>query len=78
MGFTIRRKIFGKCFFATLWSLWLVRNDYVFNNASTQVWEVGDLVKTRVAMWIKVKFNIKVYTVEDFKVFLDGIRKVKL
>lgn len=78
MGFTIWRKIFGKCFFATLWSLWLVRNDYVFNNASTQVWEVGDLVKTRVAMWIKVKFDIKVYTVEDFKVFLDGIRKVKL
>ncbi|KAI8546452.1 hypothetical protein RHMOL_Rhmol07G0118800 [Rhododendron molle] len=61
-----------------LWSLWLVRNDYVFNNSSKQPWEVGDLVKTRVAMWMKTKFNIKIYTVEDFKVFLDGIRKLKL
>ncbi|XP_058215773.1 protein CANDIDATE G-PROTEIN COUPLED RECEPTOR 7-like [Rhododendron vialii] len=26
-------------------------------------------------MWMKAKFDIKVYTVEDFKVFLDGIRK---
>ncbi|XP_058217560.1 uncharacterized protein LOC131328662 [Rhododendron vialii] len=55
----------------------LVRNDHVFNNSTKQPWEVGDLVKTRVAMWMKAKFDIKVYTVEDFKVFLDGIRKVR-
>ncbi|KAI8531861.1 hypothetical protein RHMOL_Rhmol11G0168700 [Rhododendron molle] len=61
-----------------MWSLWLVRNDYIFNNSSKQVWEVGDLVKTRVAIWMKAKFDIKVYTVEDFKLFLDGIRKLKL
>lgn len=72
----LERHIWEACFYATLWSL-PVRNEYVFNNASTQAWEVGDLVKTRVAMWMKAKFDIKVYT-EDFKVFLDGIRKVKL
>lgn len=65
-------------FFAIIWSLWLARNDYVFNNASTGVGQVGEVIKTRVAMWIKVKFDIKVYTVEDFKGFLDGVRKVKL
>lgn len=40
--------------------------------------EVGELIKTIEAMWMKMKFDIKVYTVEDFKGFLDGIRKVKL
>ncbi|KAI8570703.1 hypothetical protein RHMOL_Rhmol01G0057000 [Rhododendron molle] len=68
----------GSMFLCYSVSLWLVRNDYAFNNASTQAWEVGDLIKTRVAMWMKTKFDIKVYSVEDFKMFLDGIRKVKL
>ncbi|XP_058216597.1 uncharacterized protein LOC131327443 [Rhododendron vialii] len=66
------------CFYATLWSIWLTRNDYIFNGATTQASEVVDLVKTRVAMWMKAKFDIKIYTVEDFKSYLDGIRKVKV
>ncbi|KAI8531880.1 hypothetical protein RHMOL_Rhmol11G0170300 [Rhododendron molle] len=65
-------------FYATLWSLWLVRNDYVFKNATTCMREVGELVKTRVAMWMKSKFEITLYTVEEFKGFLDGIRKLRI
>jgi len=42
------------------------------------VWDVGDLIKTRVAMWIKTKFDIKIYTVEEFKEFLGGIRKLRI
>ncbi|KAI8558471.1 hypothetical protein RHMOL_Rhmol04G0096400 [Rhododendron molle] len=53
-----------------MWSLWLARNDYVSNNASSGAGVVGERIKARVAMWIKAKFNIKVYTVEVFKVFL--------
>lgn len=71
----LERHIWEVCLFATLWFLWLVRNDYAFNNASTEPWEVGDLIKTRVAMWMKAKFDIKVYSVEDFKVYLDGFGK---
>ncbi|XP_058185920.1 uncharacterized protein LOC131303146 [Rhododendron vialii] len=63
----LEKHIWESCFYATLWSIWLVRNDYIFNNSTTQPWEVGDVVKTRVAMWMKAKFNIKIYTVEDFK-----------
>ncbi|XP_058180030.1 uncharacterized protein LOC131298566 [Rhododendron vialii] len=78
-GFSnLEKHIWEACFYATFWSLWLVRNDYIFNNSAKQAWEVGDVVKTMVAMWMKVKFDIKVYTVEEFKVFLDGIRKLKL
>ncbi|XP_058215313.1 uncharacterized protein LOC131326521 [Rhododendron vialii] len=74
----LEKSIWEVCFFAILWSIWIVRNGYVFNNISTQAWEVVDLIKTRVAMWIKAKFDIKVYIVKDFKGYLEGIRKVKL
>ncbi|KAI8559205.1 hypothetical protein RHMOL_Rhmol04G0155100 [Rhododendron molle] len=65
-------------FHATTWSLWLVRNDLVFNNASWRVEDLGELIKTRIAMWIKAKFDIEVYSVENFKGYLDGMRKVKV
>ncbi|KAI8523442.1 hypothetical protein RHMOL_Rhmol13G0073800 [Rhododendron molle] len=74
---TSEEKLWEGYFYATLWSLWLVRNDYVFNNATTSIEEVGELVKTRVAMWMKSKFEIKFYSVEDFRLFLDGVRKLK-
>ncbi|XP_058217620.1 uncharacterized protein LOC131328732 [Rhododendron vialii] len=78
-GFSnLEKHIWKACFYATPWSLWLVRNDYVFNYSSKQALELRDIVKTRVAMWMKAKFDIKVYTVEEFKLFLDGIKKLKL
>ncbi|KAI8566788.1 hypothetical protein RHMOL_Rhmol02G0069200 [Rhododendron molle] len=54
-----------------------VRN-LVFNNAVPVTREVGDGIKTKVAIWMKTKFDIRIYTVEEFKGFLDGIRKLKL
>lgn len=48
-----------------------MRNDFFFNNASWRVEDVGELIKTIVAMWIKSKFDLKVHTVEEFKVFLN-------
>ncbi|KAI8531863.1 hypothetical protein RHMOL_Rhmol11G0168900 [Rhododendron molle] len=74
----LEKHIWEVCFLAILWSIWLTRNDYIFNGATTQASKVVDLVKTRVATWMKAKFDIKVYTVEDFKGYLNGIRKVKV
>ncbi|KAI8551203.1 hypothetical protein RHMOL_Rhmol06G0167000 [Rhododendron molle] len=74
----LEKNLWEATLFATLWSLWLARNDYVFNNATLGTEVVGEQIKARVAMWIKAKFNIKVYTVKEFKVFLDGIRMLKL
>ncbi|KAG5541489.1 hypothetical protein RHGRI_021344 [Rhododendron griersonianum] len=65
-------------FFATLWTLWLCRNDKVFNNKTWEVDDILDLVKTRVALWIKGSFNLHHYSVQDFKWNLEGIRKVKV
>ncbi|KAI8562137.1 hypothetical protein RHMOL_Rhmol03G0011400 [Rhododendron molle] len=74
----LERHVWEVTFFASLWSLWLARNDIIFNNVSRSASEVGELIKTRVAMWIKAKFDIKIYSVEDFKSFQGGIRKLKL
>ncbi|KAI8548067.1 hypothetical protein RHMOL_Rhmol07G0243600 [Rhododendron molle] len=77
MGFkNLEKYMWETTFHATIWSLWLVRNDLVFNNATWRVEDLGELIKTRVAMCIKVKFDIKVHSVEDFKDYLDGMRKV--
>lgn len=74
----LEKHLWEICFYAVLWSIWLARNDIAFNNAVIEAEEVGELVKTRVAMWVKVKFNLKLYSVEDFRCFLDAIRKVKV
>lgn len=50
----------------------------VFNNKAWDKDEMVDLVKTRMALWIKGKYNVNDYFVEDFKRNLDGIRKVKI
>lgn len=45
-----------------------------------KVWmaeEITDLAKTRMAILIKGKFNIRDYSIEDFKWNLAAVRKVK-
>lgn len=66
------------CFYAVLWSIWLARNEITFNNSSMEAEEVLELVKTRMAFWIKGKYDIKDYSVEDFVRCLEGIRRIKV
>lgn len=75
---SLEKFMWETCFFASVWTLWLMRNNLVFNGVLSTVGEVGEAIKTKVAMWVKVKFNIKVYSVEEFKIFLDGIRTLKV
>ncbi|KAI8563628.1 hypothetical protein RHMOL_Rhmol03G0124100 [Rhododendron molle] len=46
--------------------------------SSMLVWDVADLIKIRVVMWMRTKHDIKLYLVDDFKGYLDGIRSLKL
>lgn len=50
----------------------------VFRNKVWEIEEVIDLVKTRMAIWVKGVYNIKDYSVDDFIRSLDGIRKLKI
>ena len=54
-------------FYAVTWTIWTARNDVVFNNKVWEVEEIIELSKTRMASWIKGKFNVKDYSIEDFK-----------
>ncbi|KAI8535204.1 hypothetical protein RHMOL_Rhmol10G0155600 [Rhododendron molle] len=74
----LEKHIWEAYFYATIWSIWIMRNKLIFQNVTIGSEEVVDLIKYRVAMWMKVKFEIKVYSIEGFKGFLDGIRLLKL
>lgn len=40
------------------------RNGRILNNVIKEAEELSDLTKTRMAFWIKVKFDIKEYSLE--------------
>lgn len=66
------------CFYSTIWSIWGGRNDLVLKNKAFIPDNIVDLSKTRMAFWIKARFKVDDYTVDDFKRCLDGIRKIKI
>lgn len=49
----------------------------IFRRKVTEASELADLVKTRVANWIKAKVDIKIYTIADFMRRLNGIRLLR-
>ncbi|KAG5512836.1 hypothetical protein RHGRI_003355 [Rhododendron griersonianum] len=58
--------------------IWTARNEVIFSNKHPDVAEVVDLIKTRVAFWIKAKFNVMEYSVEDFKRGIEVIRRKRI
>lgn len=40
---------------AVFWSVWKHRNDVIFNMVQPNMEELCDLIKVRVAMWMKAK-----------------------
>lgn len=65
-------------FYSVIWTIWTCRNDVVFNNKGWAVEDTCELVKTRMAMWIKGKYNTTGDSIEDFKRNLDGVGKVRI
>ncbi|XVF82029.1 hypothetical protein PTKIN_Ptkin16aG0010100 [Pterospermum kingtungense] len=49
-------KLWRMMFFFTTWTLWLVRNDMVFNGSSPAFENVVDLCKYRLATWSKARW----------------------
>lgn len=74
----LERLCWQATFYAVIWSIWTCRNETIFNNKKWELEEILDLSKSRMAIWIKGKYNVKDYSVEDFKRCLEGIRKVKI
>ncbi|KAI8551202.1 hypothetical protein RHMOL_Rhmol06G0167400 [Rhododendron molle] len=64
--------------YTVLWSIWKARNDLVFKNSIPNTDDVVNLIKLRVTIWVKGRYNLAAYFVEDFRSHLEGIRKHKI
>ncbi|KAK8561938.1 hypothetical protein V6N12_048993 [Hibiscus sabdariffa] len=53
-------------FFATLWSLWLNRNELLFHGKGLNVAQLSDIVLLRVDWWARAKWPHSPMSVEDF------------
>ncbi|XP_028061353.1 uncharacterized protein LOC114264834 [Camellia sinensis] len=50
---------------AVMWSIWKVKNECLFHGKSVDVLELSELVKVRVALWVKHSTTDLQYSVED-------------
>ncbi|KAG5525575.1 hypothetical protein RHGRI_032018 [Rhododendron griersonianum] len=59
--------------YAILWSLWKARNDIIFRNSTPDLDDVVDIIKFRVAIWVKGTRNLPIYSIKDFKTASIGL-----
>lgn len=63
-----------KCIpYAVLWSLWKMRNEHLFQDKSLLWEDIVDLIKLRVAFWVKSNGDFDGYSVNDFLYRLNSI-----
>ena len=60
------------------WSIWIARNDLVFNNLDLDSSSLIDLIKCRCAFWIKSFYNIMENSISDYMKCLKEIRRLKI
>ena len=48
-----------------VWSVWLFRNDSIFNRKMVDILQLIDCIKVRIAMWAKAKWPDKVGSIND-------------
>ncbi|XP_028057518.1 uncharacterized protein LOC114261441 [Camellia sinensis] len=56
---------------AVMWSLWNTRNDVVFNGKMFQLNELCELIKVRIALWVKSQSKEPPYSVQDIIINLQ-------
>ena len=68
------RKLWDALPATVFWVIWKMRNECIFNGAQPKWEQCAELVKIRVAVWLKSKCNRIQYSVHDFVHNLDSIR----
>lgn len=69
-------KVIWNCIpFAILWSIWKMRNEFIFQNKPLNWEELADLIKLRVAFWVKTNWKFGDYSINDFIFRLDSIKE---
>ncbi|XVE81888.1 hypothetical protein DITRI_Ditri15bG0102200 [Diplodiscus trichospermus] len=57
--------IWKMLFFATAWTIWIARNDKIFNSKDCEVRVLQEVVKMRVAHWVHAKWSNNVGSIMD-------------
>ncbi|CAL5330043.1 unnamed protein product [Camellia sinensis] len=70
----LEKKIWAVIPLAILWSIWKHRNDCVFSDIQPNWEELCDIVKVRVAMWIKASPMDAVFSVNDLVFNLQQVQ----
>ncbi|XP_028085089.1 uncharacterized protein LOC114286192 [Camellia sinensis] len=58
-------KIWNVIPFAVFWSIWTLRNDCIFNGKQHCFMDICELIKTRIALWIRSNTSLSQYSVHD-------------
>ena len=58
-------EVWNMSFFAIIWSIWLSRNDMVFNGIDFDFLQITDTIKFRLAIWLKAKWPDCPNTISD-------------
>ncbi|KAI8015319.1 hypothetical protein LOK49_LG05G02378 [Camellia lanceoleosa] len=57
-----------------LWSIWQHRNAIVFKAAIPSLEELCEVIKVRIALWLKPRFSKHLFSVQDFVLNLKQVR----
>ncbi|CAL5388149.1 unnamed protein product [Camellia sinensis] len=59
---------------AILWTIWIARNDKVFNSKEPNWVDLVETIKIKVAFWVKQSFSLPEFSIHDFLFCLHGIK----
>ncbi|XVF88973.1 hypothetical protein PTKIN_Ptkin19aG0094400 [Pterospermum kingtungense] len=66
-------KLWRMLFGATIWSIWLKRNDMIFKGGSLDIHNIIDLIKFRIGVWAKAKWPHVNVSISDFLLVPNAI-----
>ena len=55
------------------WSVWRMRNNIIFNNKGASWEELFELIKLRVIFWVKAKYGLNGYSVNQLAIQMRGV-----
>ena len=63
---------------AIMWSIWKLRNEVIFSGRQVGLDDFCDLIKARVAFWVKDHFKGCSYSIQEFIYNLQQIRNMPI
>lgn len=70
----MEREIWSAIPLVVLWSIWKLRNECIFRSSTPNRAELCELIKTRVALWLRPQLKDFNFSINDFIFNLSQIR----